>query len=320
VSCVSAAFCVAVGQTGAGGPSGSLPGFGGSDGRSAPLIEIWNGATWKVQPTPSGAGNASGLDGVDCLSTRFCVAVGMRNLQSANPGALAEIWNGGRWRIVKTASLPGDDPLLAGVSCTATNACTAVGMDYTSYPRSPVGDEDAVPLAERWNGRRWFRQPGSGGGGGALLSAVACASGAFCAAVGFVIPQNGAAVPYAQRWNGRTWTTAMAGLPRFGFLAGVACASTTLCTAVGQFDPSVFPPSSATAPLAVQWDGARWQRNAVQPATAPSGGFASFGPPELVGISCIATNECTAVGSRGAGGQIAPLAESDTTSGPSAVA
>jgi hypothetical protein len=330
VSCISAAFCVTVGQTGAtaGLASGfSVPGIPASDGGSAPLIEVWNGATWTAQPTQSGAGKDSGLYGVDCLSTRFCVAVGARNIKSTNPGAMAEIWNGARWRIVKTASLPGEDTLLAGVSCTATDACTAVGMDYTSYPRSPVGDEDALPLTERWNGRRWLAQPRPsgylrplGGYGAVLLSAVACTSRSSCVAVGYRSPQNGAASPYAQRWNGRTWTTTTAGLARWGFLNGVACASTTVCTAVGRFDPSDFPAASATEPLAVQWNGARWQRQAVQPATAPSGGFGSFGPPELVGISCTATNECTAVGSRGAGKQVAPLAESDTTSGPSAVA
>jgi hypothetical protein len=92
VSCVSAAFCVAVGQTGASAflqPGFLQPGIPTSFGTSLPLIEIWNGATWTAQPTQSGAGTDSGLYGVACLSTRFCVAVGSRNIASRNPPPLS---------------------------------------------------------------------------------------------------------------------------------------------------------------------------------------------------------------------------------------
>jgi hypothetical protein len=97
-------------------------------------------------PTPSPAGTAiSSLLGVACAGPSACTAVGSSITATGASQAVAEHWNGTRWRIQPTPKLS-QGASLNGVSCTSASACTAVG-------RSGVG-----PLAERWNGARWSIQ------------------------------------------------------------------------------------------------------------------------------------------------------------------
>jgi len=66
VSCISAAYCVAV---------GSSPGF-----YTATLVEAWDGSTWTVVPSPNPGGTSnsaiSELRSVSCTSETNCLAVG----------------------------------------------------------------------------------------------------------------------------------------------------------------------------------------------------------------------------------------------------
>ena len=117
------------------------------------------GVVWSVQPTPF-----SGIvSGVSCVSARVCTAVGAAD-DSVGPtaGTAAMGWDGRRWRIQPT---PDPDPAnetfradnsLAGVSCTSTRVCVAVG-EYNPSSYSPDGMHTvlvSMPLAERWNGVR----------------------------------------------------------------------------------------------------------------------------------------------------------------------
>ena len=65
---------------------------------------------------------------------------------------VAEQWDGTSWT-VKNTPIPsgGRNGFLGGVSCTAANACTAVG-DFVN------ASNKVVPLAERWNGTNWIPQ------------------------------------------------------------------------------------------------------------------------------------------------------------------
>jgi hypothetical protein len=147
VSCVSTTFCVAVGQTNASSQETS------SDGT---LAETWDGTRWSMVHTPNPS-RTSGLSGVSCASKTFCVAVGMRAAHGGPAGSIAETWDGTRWRVSPTPAFPsvrnvGSNPAaLSGVSCAAANACTAVGYYFVAYLT-------AVPLVDRWNGRRWTQQ------------------------------------------------------------------------------------------------------------------------------------------------------------------
>ena len=71
---------------------------------SGPYAEAWNGTTWrllKVPGPPSLAYYGLGMAGISCAKASSCVATGGFFI---NPGvnsrsrALAEAWNGIRWR------------------------------------------------------------------------------------------------------------------------------------------------------------------------------------------------------------------------------
>jgi hypothetical protein len=123
VSCTSGS-CVAVGSVG----------FG-------QLVERWNRHRWSIQLAAGGAALAE-LNGVSCVSTSDCVAVG------GGPNsheAIAERWNGARWSIEGTPALARGS-LLWAVSCPSATGCFA------------VGSRGGLPLLERWNGTNWSTQ------------------------------------------------------------------------------------------------------------------------------------------------------------------
>jgi hypothetical protein len=128
VSCTAAA-CTAVGQS----------------NNTYTLAEYETGGTWTIQPTPRPGGSV--LFQVSCTTSGVCEAVGDGN------GTLAETWNAtSGWAIQATPNPPGPaNQRLSGVSCTADNACTAVG-NYAS----PTGQ---VTLAEQWDGTTWTVRP-----------------------------------------------------------------------------------------------------------------------------------------------------------------
>jgi hypothetical protein len=306
VACASAVFCVAVGDTHSLGGE-SLFNEGASPAERA-LVEVWNGLAWTVSPNPGAALPASGLFGVSCTSSRFCIAIG----EHGDHG-LAEIWNGTSWRIQTTPTVAKYGTWPTGVSCVAPDACTMVGGYNTDKRRQQaVG----VPLAERWNGRRWSVQHAPAYGlYFPALSSVSCISRSFCLASGTHHLGNGSIAdsPFAERWNGQRWTAARAGLPKYSSLNGVSCISTVDCLAVGQFDPRLFPAPGATEPLVESWNGARWQRLTVPSAPAPfsAHGYFDQADPALFGVSCVSLSGCTAVGAQAQGSDSVTLAQSE---------
>ena len=125
-----------------------------------------------------------------------CVAVGesfRRSIGEEIP--LVEDWNGSTWSIQRTPiPLRRWTGWLAGVSCTSSKACIAVGGGYSAIART------IVPLAERWNGSSWSIQPTPLLAGARQFFGVSCVSSTACIAVG----GNGIAV-MAERWDGHRW-------------------------------------------------------------------------------------------------------------------
>jgi len=106
------------------------------------------------------------------------------------------------WKIQISPNATTTGGQLASVSCSAPDACTAVGT---------AGNTQGLPvtLAERWNGTSWQRQstpqpgrtiPDSHPG----LSGVSCPTSAFCEAVG-TNQIIGRGIGLAYGWNGSTW-------------------------------------------------------------------------------------------------------------------
>jgi hypothetical protein len=206
VSCASASSCVAVGST-----------EDRDTHERTPLVEHWNGSTWTIQNVPLPPHplslNVAYFNGVSCTSPTACVAVGLYFDTSFIRAPLVERWNGTSWTIDSTPTPPVGHGQLSSVSCTAANACMAVGFQTDS-------EEGArTALAERWDGSSWTITPVSNSFG---LDDVSCSSPSACTATNM------------QRWNGTSWTAQTTpSLPGPYSLGGVSCSSSTACTAVG---------------------------------------------------------------------------------------
>ena len=222
VSCVTAAFCTAVGRYG-------VP----TTQKSDPITEIWNGSTWSVAPNPPKLHNAD-LASVSCISATACTAVGSRRrITPAARGTLVESWNGSSWSVVPSADAgTSDNNVLSGVSCTSASACTAVG----TYVDTSSGIILRRTLAESWNGSSWSVVPSPDIGTDAdnFLYSVSCASGTSCIAVG--VASTSTDDTLVEAWDGSSWSAVPSPGTQYinAVLNGVSCPSASMCMAAGE--------------------------------------------------------------------------------------
>jgi subtilisin family serine protease len=245
ISCTSTTACTAVGyQT----VAGSIVG----------LAERWDGTAWKTQELPGGV---SVLRGVSCASATECMAVGSSTALGARwdglkwtavsqgsyledvscvsasfcagvggtgNSLLTRVWNGSNWTEKKAPN----GLWLSGVSCTASNACTAVGAKESS--------SGYASLAVRWNGTEWSTQeaPDPLPGGVSRLEGVSCSSATVCVATGRMDELGTlAGATLVERWNGDWWEIRSSPNPagaKSSYLTDVSCISSLICQSVGQ--------------------------------------------------------------------------------------
>jgi hypothetical protein len=164
VSCDRANSCSAVGY------------YYTSMGVSQTLIESWNGTSWSIVPSPNNGTSNNELNGVSCVSTTSCSAVGYYDTSMGVSQTLVESWNGTSWSVVPSPNNGTSNNELNGVSCVSVSSCKAVGS---------VVSTGIETLIESWNGRHWSiaASPPTGVPNN-LLSGVSCASRSRCEAVG----------------------------------------------------------------------------------------------------------------------------------------
>ena len=276
VSCVSPTFC-------------ELVGVFNNNGPDLPLAAEWNGSAWTVQPAPHPAHATFTVPlSVSCGSAGSCEAGGSYQQvdTSGDVIALAEGWNGHAWLLQRAVTPPGATlNTLASVSCVSASFCEAVGQ-------GPTGENVAM-----WNGSTWTPQP-TAGGPSEGLNAVSCSAANSCEVVG-----NSGFVTLAERWDGTAWTLQSTPNPsgfQYNSLSGVSCTSANSCTAVGQSQTNGQVFSST---LGEVWNGTAWvlQSTPNKP---------SAGQNLLNGVSCGASQKCTAVGdTEDVGGTSATLVE-----------
>ncbi len=274
VSCLTRASCVAVGY------SRDVAGV------DVTLIESFDGVSWSIQPSPNPEGNSNSfLTGVQCFSSRACLAVGDYNDPSGKQLAMAERFDGHRWEIETIPGPPGQDlTYMTALSCSSASACTAVG-----YSQRGIGD--TVTVAVRWNGTTWQLQPtpNVAGGSSSRLLSVSCPAVSECMSVGDSGPVFGGQA-LAEHWDGIAWTIKALANPagaNISALASVSCPSVHACKAVGSWNGA----EKAGGALIESWDATAW---AVQ--STPTGRTDVLGR-----VSCSANTACIAVGSGPAG-------------------
>lgn len=269
VSCTSTSFCMASGEY-----------YDSFLERSVGTSYSWNGKSWLNRGSIS-LENIVVRD-VSCTSSSFCVIVGSHG-ELEKEGTLALHWNGSEWKVVTTPNPGSSYPqMLESVSCTASNACTAVGWKQGA-------GEARESLAIRWNGTSWSAQttpnPGTTEN---LLNGTSCSSSTHCVAVGAKSSGGGTYTTLAMTWNGTTWTTQTSPNPTGALTSGaeaVSCTSSTACTAVGVYEASGNVPLA----FAMRWNGSSWSMQSVKLPEKGNYGW-------LYGVSCSSGTFCMAVG------------------------
>jgi hypothetical protein len=133
LSCTSTTTCMAVGNTAETG-AGSIS----SPVSQSTLAQQLSGTTWSSVPSPNPSDNSlSRLNGVSCVATRACDAVGSGSADGGINADFAESWDGMRWTLHTTPSQPGGSGAeLYGISCASSTACIGVGDDTNSSATS----------------------------------------------------------------------------------------------------------------------------------------------------------------------------------------
>src|SRR5262249_53369543 len=109
---------------------------------SRPLIEHWNGSSWRREPAPNPSGPEDELLAISARSAHDIWAVGDHRAKG-HTHTLVLHWDGRRWRQVPSSSPGAQDSSLWGVTVIGAKDAWAVGVSGTG------------PLAEHWNGRAW---------------------------------------------------------------------------------------------------------------------------------------------------------------------
>ena len=267
-SCVSASFCVAVGQN-------QAP----QHGRT--LVEQWNGSTWSIVPSPnSSATDSSGLFGVSCVTTSFCEAVGYTFVGGNFDQTLVEQWNGTVWSIVSSPNVSAtNDNDLYNVSCASASFCIAAGESYGAVDRT---------LGLKWNGSNWSMATTANASPTMddYLNTVSCKSASFCVAAGATADTGFGDRTLIEQWNGSSWSVVASPNPSLdaAYIDGVSCPSVTFCVAAG-FTLTAGPNTS----LIEQWNGSTWS---IVPSPVTAGTLGD----ELNEVSCLGPTSCEAVG------------------------
>lgn len=277
VSCASSKDCVAVGNN-----------QNANDNRGGPLVQTWNGKTWKTVSVKLPAKAMAGeLFSVSCPSANACVAVGLWLNASDTGLPLAETWNGKTWAPSTMATAPKGSTaqFINSVSCPAAKSCIAVG-EYVTFTGTTA-------LAEKWNGKTWTttKPPVPAHSVVGDLDGVSCTSATHCIAVGTSATNSGG-FALADSWNGKTWAKMSvqppAGSKNDAVLDGVSCPSATSCVAVGGGSATNGRPGALNA-FTERWNGKTWTAGQV---SWPKGTSNS----SLVGVSCRSAASCLTVG------------------------
>jgi hypothetical protein len=173
-----------------------------------------------------------------------------------------------------------------GISCTATETCTAIGSYVTSGGVEETLAETITNTTKKW---AIEESPNPTGAKSTALTGVSCTAVEACTAAGHYLNGAGLEQTHIQAITSETKKIAIQESPNpqlpAGSLPGVSCATTETCMAVGH----LVGTSGVEVPLGEQWNGKEWS---LQETASPTGAKGAW----LSGVSCTAAEACTTVG------------------------
>ncbi len=254
-------------------------------GQLAPLIEQWDGSSWRIVASPD-TGGSGALSSVAAVSSQDVWAVG---------SSLIEHWNGTTWSIAPAPTSNGRSVNLSSVVALSATNVWAVG----------VWNDSPQLAAVRWDGTAWRvtaipTPPGSDMT--VQLAAAARVPGTNRLwAVGFTYDTTAeVSHPLIMQWDGSAWQFASLTLPNdqnWGELRSVVALSATNAWVVG-----TATQAGQSRTLIAHWDGASWK---VEPTP-------DMLVVEVKGVAAVSANDVRAVGSyvvNYATGEVRPLIE-----------
>ena len=141
-----------------------------------PLVQRWDGTSWSIIPSPNPPNSFdSELAGVTCAAPTRCTAVGI-----SDHGTLVQRWDGTSWSIRRSPNPTGSTgAALTGVACPSTTRCFAAGV---AVRKKAIQQRLVERLTSTRNSLVSVPVPRDAKRSG--LSAISCANGANCFAVG----------------------------------------------------------------------------------------------------------------------------------------
>lgn len=263
------------------------------------LIEHWNGASWRVVPSPNSSDAINYLTAVTAVSSNDVWAAGFSSDGSLSK-TLIEHWDGSSWRIVPspnpTATDLGPYPVsnqLYGVARVAANDIWAVGQSSTIVANKT--------LIEHWDGSSWQVVANPRPGRFSALYDVAVVAPNNVWAVGNY-DNNGLQQALVERWDGTSWR-AGAGAnvgPYLNTFLSISAVSANDIWAVG-YHLAVFGFTEVYQTSAIHWDGRQWSPVATANANQRNN--------YLYSVAAITPQDVWAVGFYDTGTQLLTLTE-----------
>jgi hypothetical protein len=262
-----------------------------TNGPSLTLVEHWNGASWKVVPSPSPGSASSALFGIEAISASNIWAVGRYQNATGPSLTLVEHWNGASWKVVPSPSPGSSANQLNAIEAVSASNIWAVGR----YQNTP---DTAQTLVEHWNGASWKVVPSPSPG---VVNAPQAIEVVTASDIWFVGPYSNASntsQTLIEHWNGSSWKVVPSPSPGAASnnLQGIKAVSATNIWAVGGFSNTPAPPYNELQTLVLHWNGSSWkvvsspnlgssgnQLNAIEANSASDiwavGGFSNAAPP-----------------------------------------
>jgi hypothetical protein len=218
----------------------------------------WDGATWAVEAiTYPGEAVPTEPGTVSCSSATTCTVLSVAGAGAVpSPTVLAQ-WDGAGWTGAATDAA---SPATA-LACTSSMSCTSTGAGVAQHYDGATWSDTALP---------------GGTSPGEVFTAVSCAAGDDCVAVGsgwaqLAQPGGPQLTPTLQRFDGDRWAAEDAG---DADLRHVSCPTASSCMAAGS-DLGTF--------WSRHWDGGAWR--ALAPVTDSRAGG-------VTGLSCPTATWC----------------------------